>query len=464
MKINESYDGRTWLKDWWIIVKSNFAIIKENVEAIISDVVNINNQIEAQDRQLASLEEGRLSLGEQIDELNEVCEYKQPKDYIVTCNVTINKGNTITIADASTSYTEIKKAVESGTNVILKVVSNDGANVYYARLEEDHEYGDNYYWSFWIGGVCYRILCDFSDIWYSYVIEFATKEILDDKIGEYELRTSEDTITGAINEIHQMITGEVQDGINDKQDKTLYVTCNANIDIANKTITITDASEVHADIKRAVEMGTDVVLQLWTGITTYYARLEENLMPNYSWSFIYKGEDDAFDERPGDFICYIECIRNNSWHGYITELATEEKLNAEIDKVGGWVDNCYNALQHKDFIVSCEMITIQDSVITIGNPSASYDEIKEAYEEGRAVVLKASIDSDYFARLTYYDGDFGWSFMYAPRCVATIWCLSDNSWSGTTTDLAKSDDITALNTQIGDINTALENALNGGVS
>lgn len=76
MKINNDYNGQTRLKDWWVIVKSNFAIIKENIDNLITDMVGVKNNM----GDIDILEDGSLSdqikaLDEKITSVSDYADY-----------------------------------------------------------------------------------------------------------------------------------------------------------------------------------------------------------------------------------------------------------------------------------------------------------------------------------------------------------------------------------------------------
>ena len=415
MNINESYDGKTWLKDWWVIVKNNFAIIKNKVADITSDIAIINTQI------------------------NKLSQEKKQKDLIVTCNGAF-EGRELTITDASASYNEIKKAIENYTDVILKIVISDTETVYYARLEGDGDNSESYFWVFSRNEVLYRICNDHSNIWYVFATEFATPADID--------------------KLDQKIDGEITDNINDKKAKDFVVTCNAKINTKDDTVTITNVSASYSEIRAAYENGIDVILKADFGDACfYYARINDDSDGDYTWNFWHSNR----------CICNIWCYCTDEWYGRHVDLATKEKLddslseaivriddltdsfsdaNARIneldEKISDGVFDDIDDKQSKDFIVNCEIISIDNTIVTIGNPSASYDKIKEAFDAGHNVVLKVYNDFDHFANLTEYDGDFCWRFMYDSNVLITIFCLSDNTWRGISTHLTTKKEVETM--------------------
>ena len=315
-------------------------------------------------------------------------DYIKSEDLIVTCNAEINaktntKNKTITISNASASYNDIRTAYKNGADVILKADFGDACFIY-ARIEEDA--GGNYRWSFWLSrNIKADVWCSSDDSWMGLVFDLATEEKL-----------------------------------NLKQNKDFIVTCTATIN-KDKTVTIKDASASYVEIKEAMDDGVDVILEVDFDVTTYYARLDENLTgnPTYRWSFIYKGEDDGLRERPGDFICYIGCHMTNSWDGYIVKLITKEAIENEIvvDCHAGAKGYYYSHidLTNKKIYLSGSQVLPQ---LGAGEVITYFE--TPAYEAGNGISIVNSNKYDYLGRSTAtiksvsnnvieYDGDIGFT-------------------------------------------------------
>lgn len=125
----------------------------------------------------------------------------------------------------------------------------------------------------------------------------------------------------------------------------------------------------------------------------------------------------------------------------------------------------------ENYIITC---TASDGVeringkeLYIDNVSATFEEIINAYEEGKNIKLLFDYEgSDIIADFVIKAGadDIGFCVTIPYLGFIQIDCHPYNGWSGYITYVVKKNEINNLETQIGDINTALETALNGGVS
>ena len=125
----------------------------------------------------------------------------------------------------------------------------------------------------------------------------------------------------------------------------------------------------------------------------------------------------------------------------------------------------------ENYIITC---TASDGVeringkeLYIDNVSATFEEIINAYEEGKNIKLLFDYEgSDIIADFVIKAGadDIGFCVTIPYLGFIQIDCHSYNGWSGNITYVVKKNEINNLETQIGDINTALETALNGGAS
>ena len=125
----------------------------------------------------------------------------------------------------------------------------------------------------------------------------------------------------------------------------------------------------------------------------------------------------------------------------------------------------------ENYIITC---TASDGVegingkeLYIDNVSATFEEIINAYEEEKNIKLLFDYEgSDIIADFVIKAGadDIGFCVTIPYLGFIQIDCHSYNGWSGNITYVVKKNEINNLETQIGDINTALETALNGGAS
>ena len=95
--------------------------------------------------------------------------------------------------------------------------------------------------------------------------------------------------------------------------------------------------------------------------------------------------------------------------------------------------------------------------------SATSTDITNALDENKNVVLNVATEFGAFVTNLIITNNYEFVFLYNDAQY-TIVCGSNEGWYGYVTPLATDYDISNLETQIGDINTALETALNGGVS
>lgn len=125
----------------------------------------------------------------------------------------------------------------------------------------------------------------------------------------------------------------------------------------------------------------------------------------------------------------------------------------------------------ENYIITC---TASDGVeringkeLYIDNVSTTFEEIINAYEEGKNIKLLFDYEgSDIIADFVIKAGadDIGFCVTIPYLGFIQIDCHPYNGWSGNITYVVKKNEINNLETQIGDINTALETALNGGDS
>ena len=124
----------------------------------------------------------------------------------------------------------------------------------------------------------------------------------------------------------------------------------------------------------------------------------------------------------------------------------------------------YNTVRDNNYIVECEITISDNDELTISNTSAGFNNIVKAVTVGKNVVLKSLITGRCVITSNLIESSaYEFVFLY-DSMQFTVICDSTIGWYGYVTPLATDYDISNLETQIGDINTALETALNGGVS
>ena len=146
--------------------------------------------------------------------------------------------------------------------------------------------------------------------------------------------------------------------------------------------------------------------------------------------------------------------------------AKDDVLAKDINSIAKAITEIISELgdkQEEKFTINCDTIIDNDNNIIIQNVSATFTDIMNALDENKNVVLNVATDFGAFVTNLIVTNNYEFVFVYN-NSQYTIICGSNEGWYGYVTPLATEYDISNLETQIGDINTALETALNGGAS
>ena len=285
------------------------------------------------------------------------------------------------------------------------------------------------------------------------------------------LTTTDKTIVGAINELNAEI-GDINTALDNISEQHII------------TLEVSRLSDSRWDVNSSSH-NEYYQVQNWLQHTDEYQVLLEVRFGDYGEqnSIVFRNHTFYYDsliifETVVDNCTYRAVLDSyNEWMFTSNELAltndiltitekqnkTDDTLTTTDKTIVGAINELNSNKQIKDFIINCDVTIDNRNNINILLVSATSTDITNALDENKNVVLNVATEFGAFVTNLIITNNYEFVFLYNDAQY-TIVCGSNEGWYGYVTPLATDYDISNLETQIGDINTALETALNGGVS
>ena len=428
-----------------------------------------------------------------VGAINEINNNKQAKDFVITGTVTGNLGTgDIDVSDVSCTYEEARAAFDGGRNVkCLFYVPEMGSYVEF-RYKAHNEYmimfeclWDDFHfvpvfspngWN-WDNtfehpdGTMFSDLTDFI----GWGLEPYHREFADE--------TENQRVIQAVTENRQRIKELESDSI-----KTLILTNKSGTYVSGACV----LDQTYDEVYEAVTNNYRIFLvhgNSYFSATKCYVHGDDEgavvLIDFQADEVYYTARFSTADDYklPSTSPVLVE-------RSVVVDALDNKKTNLALSANQGRVLNeRIMALENRDYTINCDATIDNNNNITILNVSATSTDITNALDENKNVVLNVATEFGAFVTNLIITNNYEFVFLYNDAQY-TIVCGSNEGWYGyvtplatdsklyvelapkqnqvdtslTTTDKTIVGAINELDAEIGDINTALETALNGGAS